>query len=237
MSFGMAPASAAFWQYFVALLCGLSWILRTDLSVRKTDHLVAHIVRVACAAVGVQFWVAGLASVTIWQAIALIMTSPPGAGLLLGERVGPSRWLATFAGFAGGMIILAPWSEAFTVAMLYPVAAALFQAATSLMTKRLTRSESTETVTLYLLLLLTPINAVLAAFSGGFAIPGDSGMALIALAGVLLMVAQFFIVKAYASADAAMYSPSTISSCRSTCWQAGSSSASCRAAICGSDRC
>ena len=88
------------------------------------------------------------------------------------------------------------------------MAAALFWAATSLMTKRLTRSESTETVTLYLLLLLTPINAVLAVSSGGgFAIPGASGLALIVLAGVLLMVAQFFIVKAYASADAAYVQP------------------------------
>ncbi len=211
MSFGMTSSSAAFWQYFVALLCGLPWIVRTGLGVLKTDHLGAHVLRVACAAIGVQFWVAGLASVPIWQAIALIMTSPffvtAGAGLLLGEKVGPARWLATFMGFAGGMIILAPWSDAFTIATLYPVAAALFWAATSLMTKRLTRSEATETVTLYLLLLLTPINAILAASSGGFAVPGASALALIALAGVLLMAAQFFIVKAYASADAAYVQP------------------------------
>ncbi len=212
MSFGMTSASAAFWQYFVALVCGLPWIVRTGLEVLKTQHLAAHVLRVAFAAIGVQFWVAGLASVPIWQAIALIMTSPffvtAGAGLLLGERVGASRWLATLVGFAGGMIILAPWSDAFSVEALYPVAAAVFWAATSLMTKRLTRSESTETVTLYLLLLLTPINAVLAVSSGGgFAIPGASGLALIVLAGVLLMVAQFFIVKAYASADAAYVQP------------------------------
>ena len=211
MNFGMTSSSAAFWQYFVALLCGLPWIVRTGLGVLKTDHLVAHVLRVAFAAIGVQFWVAGLASVPIWQAIALIVTSPffvtAGAGLLLGEKVGPSRWLATFMGFAGGMIILAPWSDGFTTATLYPVAAAVFWAATLLMTKRLTHSESTQTVTLYLLLLLTPINAVLAASSGGFAIPDAPSLALIALAGVLLMAAQFVIVKAYASADAAYVQP------------------------------
>jgi S-adenosylmethionine uptake transporter len=211
MQFGMASASAAFWQYLVALLCGLPWIIRTGIGVLKTDNLGTHIVRVAFAAIGVQFWVAGLAVVPIWQAIALIMTSPffvtLGAGVLLGEKVGASRWLATLAGFSGGMIILAPWSDAFSAATLYPVAAAVFWAATSLMTKRLTSSESSETITLYLLLLLTPINAVLAASSGGFAVPGSTGIALIVFAGAMLMVAQFFIVRAYASADAAYVQP------------------------------
>ncbi len=211
MRYGMTSPAAAFWQYLVALLCGLPWIVRTGLGVLRTEQLGAHIVRVACAAIGVQFWVAGLASVPIWQAIALIMTSPffvtLGAGVFLGERVGPQRWLATGIGFAGGMIILAPWSDAFTLATLYPVAAALFWAATSLITKRLTRRESSETITLYLLLLLTPINAALAGVSGGFAIPGSVSLALIVGAGAMLTLAQYFIVKAYASADAAYVQP------------------------------
>lgn len=211
MRFGMLPASAAFWQYLIAMLCGLPWIVRTGFGVLRTENAGAHIVRVALAAIGVQFWVAGLASVPIWQAIALIMTSPffvtLGAGFLLGERVGPARWLATLIGFAGGMIILAPWSDAFTGATLLPVAAAVFWAATSLMTKKLTETESSRTITLYMLLLLAPINAGLATTAGGFAIPGMAAAALIVGAGVMTMAAQFFIVRAYASADAAYVQP------------------------------
>ncbi len=211
MRYGMASSSAAFWQYLVALLCGVPWIVRIGFGVLRTANPGLHVLRVASAAIGVQFWVAGLAVVPIWQAIALVMTSPffvtAGAGLLLGERVGAARWLATIAGFAGGMIILAPWSDAFSQATLYPVAAAVLWAATSLMTKQLTLRESSQTVTLYLLLLLTPINAVLAAATGGFAVPGSAGWALIAFAGIMLMAAQFFIVRAYATADAAYVQP------------------------------
>ena len=211
MRFGMLPTSAAFWQYFIAMLCGLPWIVRTGFGVLKTANAGAHVMRVALAAIGVQFWVAGLASVPIWQAIALIMTSPffvtLGAGLLLGERVGAARWMATLIGFAGGMIILAPWSDAFTSATLLPVVAAVFWAATSLMTKKLTETESSQTITLYMLLLLTPINAGLATTAGGFAIPGMAAAALIIGAGVMTMAAQFFIVRAYASADAAYVQP------------------------------
>ncbi|MCP4315528.1 MAG: DMT family transporter [Hyphomicrobiales bacterium] len=211
MRYGVASTSAAFWQYFVAMLCGVPWIVRTGFGVLKTENPGAHIVRVIFAAIGVQFWVAGLATVPIWQAIALIMTSPffvtLGAGLLLGEKVGPSRWMATLAGFAGGMIILAPWSDSFTAVALLPVAAAVSWAATSLMTKRLTEDESSKTVTLYMLLLLTPINAGLAASSGGFAVSASMAFGLIAAAGLLTMVAQFLIVRAYATADAAYVQP------------------------------
>lgn len=211
MRFGVSSTSVAFWQYFVAMLCGLPWILRTGFGVLKTENPGAHVLRVVFAAVGVQFWVAGLASVPIWQAIALIMTSPffvtLGAGLLLGEQVGPSRWMATLAGFVGGMIILSPWSDSFSTATLLPVAAAICWAATSLMTKRLTEDESSKTVTLYMLLLLTPINAGLAATAGGFAVSGTMAVGLIIAAGVLTMVAQFLIVRAYATADAAYVQP------------------------------
>lgn len=211
MRFGVSSTSVAFWQYFVAMLCGLPWIMRTGFGVLRTDNPGAHLLRVVFAAIGVQFWVAGLASVPIWQAIALIMTSPffvtLGAGLLFGEHVGPSRWMATLAGFVGGMIILAPWSDGFTTATLLPVAAAICWAATSLMTKRLTEDESSKTVTLYMLLLLTPINAGLAATAGGFAVSGATAAGLIVIAGVLTMLAQFLIVRAYATADAAYVQP------------------------------
>ncbi len=211
MRYGMASSSAAFWQYFIAMLCGLPWIMRTGLGVLRTANPLAHVIRVAMAAIGVQFWVAGLAVVPIWQAIALIMTSPffvtLGAGLLLGERVGPSRWFATVLGFLGGMIILSPWSDGFTSATLLPVVAAVFWAGTSLMTKRMTATESSQTITLYMLLLLTPINAGLAISSGGFLVPGTMAAGLILFAGLLTIMAQFFIVRAYASADAAYVQP------------------------------
>lgn len=211
MQYAMASSSAAFWQYLIALACGAPWVARSGMAALRTDHLALHIIRVAAAAIGVQFWVAGLAHVPIWQAIALIMTSPffvnAGAGLFLGERIGPARWLATVAGFAGGMIILAPWSDTFIAATFYPVLAAVFWAATSLMTKQLTATESSVKVTLYMLVLLTPINAALAATSGGFAIPGATAVALIVASGLLTSAAQYFITRAYATADAAYVQP------------------------------
>ncbi|MEM7239546.1 MAG: DMT family transporter [Pseudomonadota bacterium] len=53
------------------------------------------------------------------------------SGPLLGHRVGPWRWGAVLIGFCGVMWILRPGSDAFTLAALLPVCAALFYAMTT----------------------------------------------------------------------------------------------------------
>lgn len=210
MQIGLAASTAAFWQYFIALLFSLPWIFNRVSAAFKTSQLMVHIIRVALAAGGVQLWVFGLSSVPIWQAIALLMTSPffvtIGARLFLGEEVSLDRWFAVAFGFAGGMVILAPWSDAFTVTMLYPIGAALLWALSSLVTKYLAKSEGADTLTLYLLLLLTPINGFLAVQSG-FGLPTGTGLWIILGAGILTAAAQFFLASAYRVADAAYLQP------------------------------
>ena len=95
--------------------------------------------------------------------------------------------------------------EAFTFAALLPVGAAAFWAAASVVAKRLTRTEAASTLTLYLLVLLVPVNG-LAALSAGFTVSKDA-LWLVALSGVLIAVAQYLLVRAYAVADAAYLQP------------------------------
>lgn len=210
MKLGFPATSAAFWQYAFALVFSLPFLRKVGLSAMRTDYPWRHVVRVALAALGVEAWVAGLASVPIWQAIALVMTSPffiiLGARLFLGERVGPARWAATATGFAGAMIILQPWSDAFTSAALLPILSALFWGASSLITKSLTDIERPETITVWLLVLLTPINGALA-LASGFEVPQGITLGVFVAAGLLTVVAQYFLTLAYTAADAAYVQP------------------------------
>jgi drug/metabolite transporter (DMT)-like permease len=172
---------------------------------------VLHVLRVIVSAFGVQAFVMALANgVPIWQVIALVMTSPffvmLGAFLFLGERVGPNRWGAAALGFAGAMVLLRPWDQGFSPAALYPLAAALLWAAASLLTKRLTRTERPQTVTLWLLALLTPINAGLSV-QAGFEWPTGTILLALLAGGVLMLAAQHMLTMAYASADAAFVQP------------------------------
>lgn len=210
MQLGVPSTSAAFWQYALGLLVGLPFVLRRGFSALKTHQIGWHLARGVLAVIGIQLWVAGLARVEIWQAIALVMTSPffviIGAKLFFRERVGLIRWLATLAGFSGGMVILEPWTEGFSLAALLPVGAAAFWAGTSLVTKKLTATEDADSITIYLLLLLTPVNALLALGEGGI-VPTGPALWLLVGGGALTVLANYLLTLAYQKADAAFVQP------------------------------
>ncbi|MEJ6402223.1 DMT family transporter [Yoonia sp. 2307UL14-13] len=206
MLYGVASPTIAFWQYALACVAALPLVWFAPW---RTGRPGLHMLRVILAAVGVQLWVAGLAYVPIWQAVALILTSPLfvtlGAGLILRERLTRSRVLAVLLGGFGGVLILAPWEEAFTWVALLPVGAAAFWAGSSLVTKRLTTTEDAGTLTLALLVLLVPVNGI-AALGSGFAVAAEA-LWLVALSGLLIAGAQYLLVRAYVVADAAYLQP------------------------------
>lgn len=208
---GMPAPTAAFLQYLVAFVVVLPWAVRRGISALKTRRPGLHGLRVLLSAFGVQAWVAGLAhAVPVGTAIALVMTSPffvtLGAGLFLKETVTPARWTAVSVGFVGGLVILDPFSGGWSASYLLPVAAAALWAGASLCQKRLLAEESASASTAWLLLLLAPINLVLAVPSG--LVPHTAFAAeTIAAVGVLTALAQGFLSLAYARADAAFVQP------------------------------
>jgi drug/metabolite transporter (DMT)-like permease len=208
---GFPSTSAVFWQYLIAFVLCIPLVWNTGAKALKTSHPVAHVARIVLSAAGAQaFGLAFAYGVPLWQVIALVMTSPffiiVGASLFLREEVKLPRVAATFAGFAGAMIILQPWSAAFTWAAVLPIAAAALWGAASLITKYLTRFEKPESITLYMMLLMTPANALFL-FPVGLAIPSGEILWLILLIGALTAVAQYLLTRAYWIADATYLQP------------------------------
>jgi drug/metabolite transporter (DMT)-like permease len=208
---GLHSTVVAFWEYFVSFVVMLPWIISSGIaSAFRTERLGLHVVRVAFSVIGIQFWLWAMAvPVPIWQAIALLMTSPlmatAGSALFLGEKVGPSRWLATLVGFAGAMIILQPWSDDFRLTSLLPLAAAFFWAGYSVLVKYMSHTESPATIVLYLLLLIAPFNFFLAL--PNFETPTRAMWLVLITAGVLVALAQWAIAKAYENAEASFVQP------------------------------
>lgn len=208
---GFKAQSDTFWQYAIATAFSLPFVLREGLGKLKTQRPVMHIIRVILSALGVQAFVMSLqAGTPIWQVISLVMTSPifvlVGARLFLGEAVTAPRWIAAAIGLAGATIVSGLWTTGLTAGMIYPVAAAVLWGASSLMTKVLTRTESAPTVTLWLLVLLTPINFGLSVHAG-FEFPTMQILGWLVLGGVIMMAAQYLLTWSYAAADAAFVQP------------------------------
>ncbi len=212
INYGLSSTTVALVQYAIALVVILPYL--STLGIRyslRTEHLSTHIFRVFLSVIGIQLWLWALAyPVPIWQGIALLMTSPLfatiGSGLFLKEKVGTARWGATLTGFVGAMIILEPWADDFNWASLLPVGAAFFWACYSLMVKKLSAHDSPSTMVVYLLVLITPFNLLLAL--PDWQTPQGSTLWLILLfAGAMTALAQWAIVKAYAVADASFVQP------------------------------
>ncbi len=208
---GFKPQSDTFWQYAIALVISLPFLWRSGTLSFKTKQPLPHIIRVVLSAAGLQAFVMAISKgVPIWQVVALTMTAPffvlIGAKLFLGEKVTSNRWIASIVGFAGALIVTNPWSEQFNVFWLLPVVAAMLWGAASLLTKYLSRSETPESLTTWLLLLLTPIN-LFWSVGVGFEVPTGNILWLLIIGGFLVFVAQYLLSKSYASADANFVQP------------------------------
>ncbi|WP_343808380.1 DMT family transporter [Paenochrobactrum glaciei] len=212
---GIPSVMIAFWQYIIALILTLPFVFRLGLQALRTNHLMLHIMRVALAAAGVQVWIYALTHVPIWQVIALAMTSPffviVFARFFLKEVVTPARLITAIVGFSGAVIILAPWSDTYTAYALLPVLAAALWAGYSVMTKYLTRFERSVSISIYMLVLLSPINAALWVASGigmpEMAAPAMEVWFILILIGTLTAIAQYCQIAAYSEADAVFLQP------------------------------
>lgn len=210
----------AFYQYLIALVCMLPWMLRHGLrEVLVTQYFWRHFWRIVMAVIGIQFWVRALSiPIPIGQGLALLMASPLfatlGAVLYLKERADAKRSTALLLGFAGALIILNPWSDRFSWVMLLPLLAAFFWACHSIMLKDLADKDSSITMVAYLYLLVIPFNLLLALTNNLSSLndllvqsPTTESMWQFLALGVLTALAQYFIARAYHAADAVFIQP------------------------------
>jgi len=233
ITYGMGVPSTAvvFWQYVIATVFALPLIFRIGLGALKTRHPIWHEARAFLSALGVQFFAFGFASgVPVWQMVALSMTGPffilAGATLFLGERPSAQRIGATIVGFIGALMVAQLGTEQFTLASLLPVLAAACWGTVSVITKYLSRDEAPESLTLYMLVLITPnhfliglvLGIAVAVLPAGvlpaslatgfdFVLPGGDALWLILLLGAITAAAQYCISLAYKAADATYLQP------------------------------
>ncbi len=228
---GMSSTGMTFWQYLVATVLALPLIMRIGIGNLRTRHPVLHEVRAFVSALGVHVFIYGFASgMPVWQVVTLLATGPLfiilGSTLLLGERASAARIFAALLGFAGALLVSGIGSEGFSALVLIPIGAAALWAATDVLTKYLTREgESPETLTLSLLVLITPnhlliliVATALATYAPGilpagvatgfpFALPEGSGLWLLGLLALATAAAQYLLAFAYRNADATYLQP------------------------------
>jgi len=109
-------------------------------------------IRVCCGILGLGTYFYALTVIPLADVTALAYTSPIFITLLsipiLGETVGPRRWFAVVAGFAGMVLITRP-TGGIEPGAIAAASSAMFAAMVNILVRRLSRTDSSATVALY----------------------------------------------------------------------------------------
>ncbi|BDG73089.1 DMT family transporter [Roseomonas fluvialis] len=196
---------------FVIAARGRNWGLL------RTRRFPAHIVRAftGTMAQGCSFY--ALTVLPLAEQTALTYTTPLFVTLLsipfLGEKVGIHRWSAVLLGFAGIMVIAlgdgafqgSGPNQVVAIGMAVAVAQGVWSAATTLLVRSLSATESSATIVLWQSLLMTAFTLVALPFF--WTTPTFFELFLLVLVGLIGGVAQIMLTEAYASAQVSALGP------------------------------
>ncbi len=170
----------------------------------------------------------GIAAMPLAEAVAIFFINPLlialASILFLGESVGPRRWGAIAFGLVGVLIMLRPGTEAFQVAALLPILAAVGYTGLHIMTRKIGTSDSLMTMSLsvQIVFLFISLAIGLALGDGRFATfdhpslqflfrawawPEPFDFAIMIASGLLVAGGGVSITQAYRSSEAALIAP------------------------------
>jgi len=209
LSFEMDPMMIFFFRMVLAQMLMLPWLFKYGIRVLRTQRLKMHALRAVftCGAMISSFYawsMVPLADVTALSFLAPIFATA-GAALILGETVRARRWVATFIGFVGAMIILRPGMVSMDPGHWLALVFAGCMACTILVVKSLSRTEDPIKVVFYVGLFITPVSLILAL--PVWQIPPPHLWIWIAFLGPSAVIGHVTFVKALGCADASAILP------------------------------
>ena len=199
-----------------------------SLTMLKTRRLGLHLLRGCCVVFANFCFFLGLAAMPLASAVAIFFISPLAISVFsvvfLGETVGPRRWAAIVAGLLGVLVVLRPGTDAFQLAALLPLVAALGYAMLHILTRKIGGTENATAMAFYLQLTFFIFSGTAGLFLGdgrfetfdhpsmefllrAWVWPAGFDLALIALLGITSSLGGFTIGQAYRRSEAAFVAP------------------------------
>ena len=212
----------------MAFLLGLAWAMSGGWAALRTQRFGMQALRGLAVVFANMCFFLSLATLPLAEAVAIFFVSPLVTAvfsvIFLGETVGPRRWAAIAVGLVGVGIVLRPGTEAFQLAALLPILAAIGYATLHILTRRIGDTETALGLAFYVqvMFLITSIGFGLALGHGGFAGSGHpslefllrawvwpplSDLGIMAVVGFLSAAGGYAISEAYRRSEAAMVAP------------------------------
>ncbi len=168
-----------------------------------------HLARSLFGWAGVSLMFAAVARMPLADATAITFLNPIVAMALaiplLGERVGPIRWLAAGISLSGALILIQPGTDAFQPAALIALTAACLMGLEIVFIKKLSKQEPPVRI----LLINNTFGAVISACAASFVwiAPSPSQILLLAALGLTMILAQSLFIQGMRNAEASYVIP------------------------------
>ena len=170
----------------------------------------------------------GLAALPLAEIAAIKFSGPLMITVLsvvmLGETVGPQRWLALLVGFFGVVLIVRPGLSSFNIGSIFILISVLFYALAAMLTRKLQTTDSSATMAyhsslVYLIaaFVLTPLSIVVGEVPGAhpsiafllraWSVPTVLDWLIMSGLGLVWASGMYLVARAYSSALASVVAP------------------------------
>ncbi len=207
---GLHGFEIAFFRNLFGMVVLAPILIRHGLAPFRTTRLPLHFLRAGVNSIAMLMFFYGITTgIALGLVQSLSFTAPLFTSLLavlfLGERMRLHRWSALFLGFLGTLVILRPGISEIEPGAVYILMAALMWGIAMVIIKRLTNTDSAVTVSLYMVIMLTPISGVAALFV--WQDPTWEQVAWMLAIGVVGTLSQLAFTQAFVLADATAVLP------------------------------
>jgi drug/metabolite transporter (DMT)-like permease len=196
-------------QVFSTLLCTAMILPRTGLAVFRTARPGAHVMRGFSQFTSQMCLIIALSLMPLGSAMSISFSAPLFAVFIavvfFRERVGVHRAGALLLGFAGVLLITEPQGGGVHLGAVFALLNAIIYASVTVAVRRMSATESADTLTMYQMVALTLLMASLLPL--GWVTPTAFDLGLLAVCGLSNGLGQFWWTKALSLAPASAIMP------------------------------
>jgi drug/metabolite transporter (DMT)-like permease len=161
------PSQIVMMRNFFALVFLLPFVFKNISQIVRTKHIKMHLIRGFVGLVGMLLWFYTITLIPLSEAVAITfivpITTTIAAVFFLKEQVDSKIWISLIIGFVGVVIIVRPGFREFHLGYLLALITPFVWSISNIMTKKLVKTETPGTITLYLSLIIfilsVPISA------------------------------------------------------------------------------
>ena len=197
---GFYPVGEVLFVRAASALIGTSLVILpyAGLSVFRTRRLRDHLLRGVSQSCSQAFLLIAFSLMPLASAVAINFSSPlfatVAAIIVLKETVGLVRWATLIIGFLGVLLVTGPGADTFQVGSLFALANAVLFGTVTVGVRRMTATESTETLTMYQMVVLTATFAL--SLPLGAVMPSSGNAAAMVVNGLGNAIGQYLWTRA-----------------------------------------